>query len=153
MSFINPRWPVVTILATLIAPLTDAIADSTGDQTANVWRQRARVAVKKLTEPGLDACDRGLELAFQQPKESTTGNLRTYDLFVQVSNQTLRASYSYKDQKLSSFQLISLPLNWFARQRVDSKTLSIIVGTANCVMDFCTNDPLVLGPCPGDKPE
>jgi hypothetical protein len=150
MGHISIRWLLVTIL---LLPLTHAVANTNGDPIANAWRQRAQVAAKKLAEPGLDACDRGIELAFQKAKESTTGTIRTYELLVQVSKQTLRAAYSYEGQKLSSFELISLPPNWFARQRVDSKTLSIIVGTANCAMDFCTDNPLVPGSCVGDKPE
>ncbi len=153
MTRTTARWTSVMILATLLVSLTGAIADSNGDQISNAWRQRSLLAAKKLAGPGLDACDRGLELAFQHPKEFMAGTLRTYELTVQVSNQTLLASYSYKGQKLASFELIFLPPGWIARQRVDSKTLSILVGTADCALDFCTNNPFASGPCSGDKPE
>ena len=153
MVHTNTRWFITVILATFLAPLADAMADSTGNQIADAWRQRAQVAAKKLTEPGLDACDRGLELAFQYPKEFMTSAWHRYGLAVQISNQTLYASYTYNSRGLASFELVSLPPGWIARQRVDSKTLSILVGAANCALDFCTNNPFASGACPGDKPE
>jgi len=153
MTRTNTRRPVAIILAVLLAPLTDAAANFSSDQIANSWHQRAQVAAKRLSEPGLDACDSGREVAFQHPRAFVAGILRHYELSVQVSGQTLRVSYSYNGQNLASFELISLPLSWIARQRVDSKTLSILVGPANCALDFCTNDPFALGPCSGDKPE
>jgi hypothetical protein len=48
---------------------------------------------------------------------------RIFELSVDISGQVLGASYAYRDGKLASFQLTSLPPRWMARQRASSKTL------------------------------
>jgi hypothetical protein len=65
----------------------------------------------------------------------------------------MRVSYSFRSGRLASFELISLPANWLARQRTGSKTLTILVAPSRCAMDFCTSDPFVAGACAGDTPE
>lgn len=128
-------------------------APSVADELAKKWEQRADAAVKKLVTPGLDACDIATERAFKNAKESVKGNYRSFDLIFGISGSTLNASYSYKDGRLASLELYSLPSRWVARQRVGSKTLSILVADSYCAFDLCTNDPFAAGPCLGDTPE
>ena len=140
--------PILVVLAA-----TSVVTLAERDEIAAAWLARADRAAKRLAEPGLDACDVAYERAFQRPKENARPPFRVFELAVEISGRTLRASYSYRVGKVASFELISLPPGWIARQRVNSKTLSILVAAANCGMDFCTSDPLVAGPCPGDTPE
>ena len=142
---------VVGLCATigLSAPTGAAATDELG----RLWLARSETATRHLAQPGLDACDIAIDKAFQQPRERTGEVFRTFDLTVELSGQVLQASYSYRGGNLASFELISLPSKWVARQRAKSKTLSILVAPANCALDFCTNDPFAQGPCPGDSPE
>ncbi len=147
---------LITLLAmtvtalSLKAAVTAAPAD---DELVKSWAKRASTAKKRLAAPGLDACDMAVERAFQRVKESTTGKFRSFGLQVDISGKVLTASYSYRDGRLVSFELITLPGRWIARQRAESKTLSILVPDANCAFDLCTSDPFAAGPCPGDTPE
>ena len=123
------------------------------DELAHRWADRSALASKQLAEPGLDACDMALHRAFEHPKQADYPPFRTFDLAADIGDQTMKVSYSYRHGRLASFQLVSLPPNWIARQRTGSKTLSILVAPARCAMDFCTDDPFVLGACAGDTAE
>ena len=119
----------------------------TSDSVGNAWRSRAEAATKKLAKPGLDKCDKAVELAFQNPNEVNTGRLRSFELLIEVDDQSMVASYSYAGQRLTSFVLILLPPDWLAVQKAESKTLNILVEDSNCTFDLCTNDPFTTGPC------
>ena len=135
---------VVTIfLAQSPAQTTDSAPDSVG----NAWRSRAEAATKKLATPGLDKCDKAVELAFQHPNEVTSGKKRSFELLIEIDRQAMVASYSYVGQQLTSFVLIVLPPEWLAVQKIESKTLNILVEGSNCTFDLCTNDPFITGPC------
>jgi len=121
--------------------------DSAPDLVGNAWRSRAEAATKKLAKPGLDKCDKAVELAFQKPNEVNTGKLRSFELLIEIDNQSMVASYSYAGERLTSFVLILLPPDWLAVQKAESKTLNIIVEGSNCTFDLCTNDPFTTGPC------
>jgi hypothetical protein len=141
-------------MATTVLPFeAGATAPPAGDELAKKWAQRADAAAKRLVAPGLDACDIAVERAFKAAKESMKGDFRSFELNVDISGSALNASYSYKDGRLASFELYKLPSRWVARQRVGSKTLSILVADSYCAFDLCTNDPFADGPCPGDTPE
>jgi len=142
-----------TIPIAIVLAATSAAALAATDEIAEAWSTRADRAAKRLTQPGLDACDVAYERAFQRAKENARPPFRVFELAVEISGQTLRASYSYRGGRIAAFELISLPAGWIGRQRASSKTLSILVGPANCALDFCTSDPLIAGPCPGDTPE
>ncbi len=141
----------VSVLVVLGAIAVPAFAAT--DEITAAWSVRADRAAKRLTQPGLDACDVAYEKAFQHAKESARPPFRVFELAAEISGQALRVSYSYRGGRLTSFEVITLPSGWIGRQRVNSKTLSILVGSAKCAMDFCTSDPLAAGPCPGDPPE
>lgn len=126
---------------------SSAIRDSTPDFVGNAWRLRAEAATKKLDDPGLDECDKAIEHAFQHPKELISGNLRIFELKINIADQTMLATYSYEGQRLSAFGLVALPPQWLAVQKTESKTLSILVWSSNCAFDLCTNDPFMTGPC------
>lgn len=123
------------------------------DALRKAWLARSEAASSYLERPGLDACDQAIGRAFQKPREIKRGPFRSFELDVELSGQSLRAAYSYRDGELASFELRSLPRGWIARQRSNTKTLSILVGPATCAMDFCTADPFKQGPCAGDVPE
>lgn len=138
---------MVSVATIFLAQSPAQAAGSAPDIVGNAWRSRAEAATKKLATPGLDKCDKGIESAFQHPKESTSGNLRSFELNIDIDGQTMVASYSYVGQRLSAFVLVELPSEWQAVQKTESKTLSILVESSNCAFDFCTNDPFITGPC------
>ena len=141
-------------MVTTLLPLeAGATAQPAGDELAKKWAQRSAAAAKRLVAPGLDACDTGVEGAFKAAKESLAGAFRSFELEIDISGNVLNVSYSYKGGKLASFEFYNLPGGWIARQRVGSKTLSVLVPDSNCALDLCTNDPFAVGPCPGDAPE
>jgi hypothetical protein len=119
------------------------------DDIGVAWKLRAGEATKKLSMPGLDACDKALERGFEQFKETASKGERIYWLNIEIGGQTLVANYSYQGTRLSTFVLAALPARWLAVQKPDSKTLSILVGSANCALDLCTNNPFSGGPCVG----
>jgi hypothetical protein len=122
-------------------------AETEPDAIGKAWRARAALAAKKLAGPGLDACDRGVEAAFQHPSEKVSGNQRSFLLTIEVGDQAMMVSYSYEGQRLDSFAIVALPARWFALQKADSKTLTVLLGSGKCALDLCTNDPLIDGPC------
>jgi hypothetical protein len=122
-------------------------ADTAPDAVGKAWKARAEAATKKLAAPGLDKCDKGVELAFHKPNEVTSGKQRSFELPVEIDKQTMVASYSYEGQRLTSFILLELPPGWLAVQKTDSKSLNILVTDSNCSFYLCTNDPFAAGPC------
>jgi len=135
---------VVTVfLAQSRAQTPDPAADIVG----KAWKSRAEAATKRLATPGLDKCDKGLELAFQVPNEVNSGKQRSYELLIEIDNQSMVASYTYAGPKLTSFALLVLPPGWLAVQNTDSKTLNILVAASGCSFDLCTNDPFASGSC------
>lgn len=121
--------------------------DPAPDPVGKAWKSRAEAATKKLAKPGLDKCDKAFELAFQNSNEVNTGKLRSFELLIEIDNQSMVASYSYAGQRLTSFVLILLPPDWLAVQKAESKALNILVEGSNCTFDLCTNDPFTTGPC------
>jgi len=121
--------------------------DTAPDPVGLAWKTRAETATKKLALPGLDKCDKGVELAFQQLREVTLGKKRNFELMVGIDRQEMVAAYSYEGQRLDSFVLLALPPGWLAVQKTDSKRLNILVADANCSFEFCMNDPFTAGPC------
>ncbi len=67
----------IVILGAIVRP-----AAAGPDPVSAAWRARAELATKKLVGPGLDACDRGVELAFQHPEEKVTGSRRAFFLSI-----------------------------------------------------------------------
>jgi len=123
--------------------------DTAPDPVGAAWKTRAETATKKLALPGLDKCDKGVELAFQQLREVTLGKKRSFELVIGIDKQEMAASYSYEGQRLDSFVLLALPTGWLAVQKTDSKTLNILVADANRSFELCMNDPFTAGPCAG----
>lgn len=117
------------------------------DPVGKAWNARAGQTTKKLASPGLDKCDKGLELAFRQPNEVTSGRQRSFELLIEIDKQALVASYTYEGQRLTSFVLLALPPGWLAVQKPDSKSLNILVADSNCSFELCTNDPFSTGSC------
>lgn len=118
------------------------------DPISAAWRARAELAGKKLAGPGLDACDRGVELAFQHPKENVSGSRHDFLLAIEVDGKEMLVTYSYESQRLEAFGIVALPPRWFALQKADSKTLTVLLSNGSkCALDLCTNDPTADGPC------
>ena len=138
---------MVCVVTIFLAQSSAQTPDSAPDLVGNAWRSRAEVATKKLAAPGLDKCDKAVELAFQHPNEVNLGKQRSFELLIEIDRQAMVASYSYVGQQLTSFVLIVLPSGWLAVQKIESKTLNIIVEGSNCTFDLCTNDPFITGPC------
>ena len=141
------------VLITLALTASSLRAYAADDELGRVWLARSELASKHLSHPGNDACDIALDRAFAHPREINTRVFRTFNLLVELGGQTLQVSYSYRGGQLASFELVALPPKWIARQRTNSKTLSVLVASANCAMDFCTSNPLAPGACAGDTPE
>jgi len=119
----------------------------TPDPVGRAWKIRAETATRKLALPGLDKCDKGVELAFQQFREVTLSKKRNFELMIEIDKEEMVASYSYEGQRLDSFVLLALPPGWLAVQKTDSKTLNILVADSNCSFDLCMNNPFTAGPC------
>lgn len=117
------------------------------DLVGSAWKTRAETATRKLALPGLDKCDKGVELAFQQFREVALSKKRNFELLIEIDKQEMVASYSYEGQRLDSFILLALPPEWLAVQKTDSKTLNILVAGSNCSFDLCMNNPFTAGPC------
>ena len=138
---------LAVVATVLLAQSPVTAANAAPDTVGKAWKARAEAAKKKLAAPGLDKCDKGLALAFQHPEETNSEKLRSFTLMVNIDGQTLAATYAYTGERLISFLLYELPLEWLAEQKTDSKTLRIIVESAKCSFDLCTNDPFSPGPC------
>jgi hypothetical protein len=148
---LNSAGRIVIVIASIVTVfLAQASAqgpDSVPDTVAAAWRSRAEAATKKLAAPRLDKCDIGLERAFQESVEATSGKQRSFGLHVTIDGQTMVASYTYVGQRLSVFMLVELPPEWLAVQKTESRALNILVQNSNCTFDLCTNDPLTTGLC------
>src|SRR6266567_4550656 len=123
---------VVCVVTIFLAQSPAQTVDSAPDIAGKAWKARAEAATKKLAASGLDKCDKGLELAFQQPNEVTSGIHRNFELMIEIDKEAMVASYSYEGQRLTSFVLLALPPGWLAVQKTDSKTLNILVSDSNC---------------------
>jgi hypothetical protein len=135
-------------VGTIFLSQTSAQAvDTAPDPVRTAWKTRAETATKKLALPGLDKCDRGVELAFQHRREVALGEKRNFVLNIEIDKQELVASYTYEGQRLVSFVLSDLPFGWLVVQKTDSKTLNVLVADSNCSFDLCTNAPFTAGPC------
>lgn len=138
---------IVCVVTLCVSQSPAQTPDSASDPIGNAWKSRAEAATKKLAAPGLDKCDKAVELAFQSPNVVTSGKQRNFELLIDIDNQAMVASYSYTGQQLTSFVLIVLPPEWLAVQKAESKTLNILVADSNCTFDLCTNDPFMSGAC------
>ena len=122
-------------------------AEPTPDLVGKAWKNRAETAARKLAVPGLDKCDKGVELAFQQFREVSLNKKRNFELMIEIDKEAMAAAYSYEGQRLDSFVLLALPPGWLAVQKTNSKTLNLLVAESNCSFDLCMNDPFTAGPC------
>jgi hypothetical protein len=138
---------ITCVVTVLLAQSPAQSADSAPESVGKAWKARAEAATKKLASPGLDKCDKAVELSFQQPNEVTSGTKRSFELMIEIDKQAMVASYSYEGQRLTAFVLLALPPGWLAIQKTDSKNLNILVVSANCSFDLCTRDPFTPGPC------
>jgi hypothetical protein len=138
---------IVCVIILFVSQSPAQTPDSTSDPVGNAWKTRAEAATKKLAAPGLDKCDKAVELAFQSPNVVTSGKQRNFELLIDIDGLSMVASYSYTGQQLNSFVLIVLPPEWLAVQKTESKTLNVLVAESNCTFDLCTNDPFIAGPC------
>jgi len=133
----------IVILGAIVRP-----AAAGPDPVSAAWRARAELAAKRLAGPGLDACDRGVELAFQHPEEKVTGSRRAFFLSIEVDGNAMLVTYSYEMQRLEAFGVVALPPGWFALQKAGSKTLTVLLSHGSkCALDLCTDDPTAGGPC------
>ena len=64
-----------TIPIAIVLAATSAAALAATDEIAEAWSTRADRAAKRLTQPGLDACDVAYERAFQRAKEDAYARL------------------------------------------------------------------------------
>jgi hypothetical protein len=132
---------IAIVVTIFLAQAPAQAADSAPDAVAAAWRSRSEAATKKLATQKLDKCDTGLEQAFQESVETTSGKRRSFGLHVTIDGQTMIASYAYVGQQLDAFMLIELPPEWIAVQKTESRKLNILVQNSNCTFDLCTNDP------------
>jgi hypothetical protein len=136
---------MITALALLLSVVMP------NDALDKAWRARAERATKKLLQPGLDACDRAVELAFQKPKGAVT-SVRTYALEITVGKDTMLVGYHYDGQTLKDFSMFGVPPTWRVHQLTDSKTISVVLkNEPGCAFDLCSNDPFSDGPCASKK--
>lgn len=117
------------------------------DAIGTAWKARASAATKRLGTAGLDKCDKGLELAFQQFNEVTSGRQRSFELLIEIDNQAMVASYTYEDPRMTSFALLAVPPGWLVVQKPDNRALNILIAAANCSFELCTIDPFASGAC------
>jgi hypothetical protein len=148
---LNSAGQIAITIATVVTIFLAQASAQAPDTVAAAWKSRAGAAAKKLAAPGLDKCDTGLERAFQESVETTSGKQRSFGLHVTIDGQTMVASYNYVGQRLNAFMLVELPPEWLAVQKAESKTLNILVQNSGCTFDLCTNDPFATGPC-GEHP-
>lgn len=121
------------------------------DDLKDAWNARAESAEIKLKGPGLDACDKAYEHAFASSTERMAGTQRSFNLTFDIGTERMRAAYVYDGNRLSGFLIVALPPRWLTVQKMDGKTLSVLVQEAQCAFDLCTDDPFALGPCSGES--
>lgn len=140
---------MLTALAMVSLVLSDSAA--AGDEVDKAWKARAERAAKKLAQPGLDECDRAVEVAFQNAKVESKGG-RLYPLEIHIGTERLLVGYHYEGTKLKDFSLYGVPAKWMVHQPVASKTISVVLGDGpRCAFDLCSNDPFSDGPCAEKK--
>ena len=137
----------LAVVIIFLATFSVRIADSALDDIGRQWKDRAEAASKRLATSELDECDKAVERAFQDVKESVSGAKRIFELKINISDQTMVVYYSFEGQRLGDFVLGTLPPGWVAIQKTDSKTISILVGKSDCAFDLCTSNPFIIGPC------
>jgi hypothetical protein len=140
---------IASVVTIFLAQASAQAPDSVPDAVATAWKSRSEAATKKLASAKLDKCDMGLEVAFQEAAETTSGKQRSYGLHVTIDGQTMVVSYTYVGQRLNAFMLVELPPEWLAVQKAESKALNVLVQNSNCTFDLCTNDPFSTGLCTG----
>ncbi len=140
---------LVTLSVAIAVCVEPAFAgEPVADPVRAVWRARAQLATKKLAGSGLDACDRGVELAFEEAEERASGDHRLYMLAIRVDGKQLLVTYNYEGQRLESFGIAALPPGWFTVQKTESRTLTVLLSNGSkCALDLCTTDPGSDGPC------
>ena len=139
------------IAASLLYSQAATSAESGTQPSANdidaAWKRRALTATKKLSRPGLDACDRAIERGFEQVKVTRSKDGHTYRMSIEIHGHIMGVAYVYQGNRLGEFVISALPQRWLAVQKTNSKTLAILVNDANCALDLCTNNPFSDGPC------
>lgn len=147
IAFRHIAMALVCVSTVCLSQSSAQAVDTAPDPVGKAWKTRAETAAKKLASPGLDKCDKGVELAFRQFREVASGKKRNFELAIEIDKQEMSASYSYEGERLDSFVLLELPSGWLAVQKTGSKTLNMLVPESNCSFDLCTNDPFAAGPC------
>lgn len=123
-------------------------AASPSDPVDAAWKARAERAVKKLSDPKLDACDRAVEEAFRDAKQQGSGGTKSYGLVIRVGARHMLVAFEYEGAKLIDFAMFNVPEKWMIHQPADSKTVSVVLGDGpRCAFDLCANDPFSDGPC------
>lgn len=136
-------------LALLALALPARPGEPVGDQVAATWRERAALAERRLAGRQLDACDRAVEEAFRSARgEVTKDGQRQYALAIRIEGRLLLVTYGYKGKRLDTFAVAALPAGWFAYQKADGKTLTVLLSDGpRCALDLCTSGPTADGPC------
>jgi hypothetical protein len=133
------------LLSLLVAPVTRA--EEPKDPVEAAWRARADLAKQRLAKGGLDACDTAVEKGFQGVKE-TKKDARIFELSVDVDGQVLVVFYRYEGNTLDGFAMVSVPPQWLAYQKANSKTFRFLLGSPqSCAFSLCTRGPTDDGPC------
>ena len=142
----RPRQALPALLVALLAaPVTRA--DEPKDPVGATWRARADLAKRRLAQGGLDACDTAVEKGFQGFKE-TKKDARIFELSIDVDGKVLVVFYRYQGNELDGFAMVSVPPQWLAYQKANSKTLRFLLGPPqSCAFSLCTRGPTDDGPC------
>lgn len=144
------RVPEFAALALLVLAGAAGAGERVDDPVASTWKERAALAEKRLGGQKLDACDRGVEEAFRSSRMEVTKDGRRYVLPIRIDGKLLLVIYGYKGKELDTFALAALPAGWFAYQKADSKTLTVLLSDGSqCALDLCTSGPTAEGTCGG----
>jgi hypothetical protein len=146
------RQALLALLVSLLAAPVTTRADEPKDPVEATWRARADLAKRRLAQGGLDACDAAVEKGFQGVKE-TKKDARIFELSIDVGGQVLVVFYRYQGNALDGFAMVSVPPQWLAYQKANSKTLRFLLGPPqNCAFSLCTRGPTDDGPCAEKSP-
>lgn len=132
---------------TTVTILLSSQAYCADDSISRAWESRSKEAADNLKSSSLDACDIAVEKAFQNATRKHGNGQTIYELNIQISNQIMKAGYSYKNNVLNDFMLINLPSRWMAHQAPKSQNFSVIVLDSNCAFDLCINNPFGASSC------
>ncbi|MFY0666339.1 MAG: hypothetical protein JXQ97_17085 [Natronospirillum sp.] len=150
LGFITNRSGLLIAAATAVCVLAGPVmADTILDQ----WRQRAAIAQERLNNADFDACDVAYEYGFSSARQVRGGDRQTFEVTFQSDGQSMRVSYIYEGALLDSFVISALSPQWIAYQKVNNKTLTVIIPEERCAFDICTNDPFAIGFCSGESLE